>query len=121
MTEQRHFHRVPFDGLVEFQSGLSTQMAELLDISLHGALIANFTGTRPQAGNRCRLSLALDDDGTACIVMEGIVAHVHGTRVGVECTSIDVDSITHLRRLLEMNLGDASLINRDLRALNQGC
>jgi hypothetical protein len=28
--------------------------------------------------------------------------------------SIDVDSATHLRRLLELNLGDPSLVEREL-------
>jgi hypothetical protein len=45
------------------------------------------------------------------------VAHVEGEHVGLLCRSIDIESITHLRRLLEINLGDAKLLERELKAL----
>jgi len=31
--------------------------------------------------------------------------------------TIDVDSMTHLRRLIELNLGDPTLLERELKAL----
>jgi hypothetical protein len=40
-----------------------------------------------------------------------------GRQVGVQCGSIDLESITHLRRLVEMNLGGGSLLERELKAL----
>lgn len=49
--------------------------------------------------------------------MAGELAHVEGERSGVLCRSIDLESITHLRRLIEMNLGDAALVERELAAL----
>jgi len=35
----------------------------------------------------------------------------------LRCLSIDLDSITHLRRLLELNLGDPQLVERELLQL----
>jgi hypothetical protein len=32
----------------------------------------------------------------------------------LKCNFIDVDSISHLKRMVELNLGDASLLNREL-------
>jgi len=50
--------------------------------------------------------------------MEGHLAHVgDNNTVGIRCESIDLDSISHLRRLVELNLGDPELLNRELSAL----
>lgn len=37
--------------------------------------------------------------------------------LGLRCRNIDLDSITHLRRLLELQLGDATLLQRELGQL----
>ncbi|HXK57002.1 MAG TPA: PilZ domain-containing protein, partial [Gammaproteobacteria bacterium] len=37
--------------------------------------------------------------------------------LGLRCVSIDMESIGHLRRLVELNLGDAELLHRDLESL----
>jgi hypothetical protein len=36
---------------------------------------------------------------------------------GLQWRNIDVDSLTHLRRLLELNLNDPSLLDRELADL----
>ncbi len=33
------------------------------------------------------------------------------------CEHIDIDSITHLKRLIELNLGDEALLHRELAHL----
>jgi len=45
------------------------------------------------------------------------VAHIEGDHIGLLCRSIDLDSITHLRHLIELNLGDAALLEREFKAL----
>jgi hypothetical protein len=37
--------------------------------------------------------------------------------VGLRCDRLDVDSMSHLRRLVELNLGDPALLERDLQSL----
>ena len=49
--------------------------------------------------------------------MAGELAHVEGDHAGVLCRSIDLESITHLRRLIEVNLGDPAASERELKAL----
>lgn len=51
------------------------------------------------------------------ISMESAVTHVEGRRAGLHCLTIDLDSVTHLRRLVELNLGDPALLERELSAL----
>ena len=117
MTEHRRSHRVPFDCLVEFTSADCRHVCELIDISVQGALIAACSGATPQAGTPCKLKISLDDSDEIQIIMKGIVAHKIENRVGIHCESIDVDSMIHLRKLVEYNLEDPELVNRDFEAL----
>ena len=90
--------------------------ATVLDLSLKGALLRLPPDALSGLGAPCLLKVRLGDSDTS-IAMAGEVAHVEGDRVGVICRSIDLESITHLRRLIEMNLGDATLLERDLKTL----
>ena len=90
--------------------------AQVLDLSLKGALL-NLPGASALTPSLpCLLKVLLNDKVTV-IAMAGELAHVEGEHAGFLCRSIDIESITHLRRLIEMNLGDASLVERELSAL----
>ena len=117
MTENRRSHRVYFDCLVEFKTRECTYVCELIDISIKGALIAACSGATPEAGTPCQLIINLDESNEVQIIMNGTIAHKIENRVGIHCESIDVDSMVHLRRLVEYNLGDIDLVNRDFDAL----
>ena len=118
MNHQRSFHRIHFDCLVKFETDDLALECELLDISLNGALLHNCTGATPDIGTPCQLTLQLDDNGEIKIIMLGSIAHKKENRVGIYCSSIDLDSITHLRRLVEINLADPQLLERDINALH---
>ena len=49
--------------------------------------------------------------------MEAAIVHKTPEHLGLKCTHIDVDSITHLRRIIELNIGDAELLDRELTSL----
>lgn len=51
------------------------------------------------------------------IKMDVIVAHIDDKSIGFTCKLIDLDSISHLKRLVELNLGDEELLHRELHAL----
>lgn len=90
----------------------------MVDLSLKGALLRLPARSALKPGDPCLLSVSLAQLDVG-IAMAGEVAHVEleGLRVGLLCRSIDIESITHLRRLLEINLGDAQLLERELKAL----
>jgi len=117
MTEHRHFHRVNFDSMVEFKTSEVKHVCELVDISIKGALIAACSGATPKSGTPCQLTIKLNDSDENKIVMIGTVARKIENRVGIHCDSIDVDSMIHLRKLIQYNLGDVELVNRDFDAL----
>ena len=115
-TERRQFSRVAFDAQAELITTQQHLHAHVLDLSLKGALLRLPAGSKPESGLPCLLKIRLSNSETS-IAMAGEVAHVEGDHLGVICRSIDLESITHLRRLIEMNLGDAALLERDLKTL----
>jgi hypothetical protein len=118
-TEQRKFSRIRFQSGAHLLVDNTEAPCEVCDLSLKGALLELQDDAAPDSldvGGRCLLELRLDEAGTA-VRMEGDVAHREGRRLGLVCREIDLDSITHLRRLLELNLGDAALLNREFSAL----
>lgn len=115
-TEKRHFHRVPFAASIQLAAAEQRWPATLLDISLKGALVAPPQGCKLAVGAVCMLELHLDEAETI-IQMRTRVAHVTDHHLGLRCDQIDAESLTHLRRLIELNLGDAELANRELSQL----
>jgi hypothetical protein len=114
IVQRRRYSRIRFRGSAIFQVGLGQWPCDVLDLSLRGALI---TAELPDIAIdiSCLLELRLDDD--ICVRMEGHVAHHCGKQIGIVCDMTDLDSISHLRRLLALNLGDASLLDREFSVL----
>lgn len=95
-----------------------TSACRVRDLSLKGALIEREAAGAPiSRGDACTVELQLSEDCSMVIRMNGEVAHIEGSALGVQCREIDLDSITVLRRLLELNLGDSSLLDREFSAL----
>jgi hypothetical protein len=115
-TERRQFNRVAFDASAELITTQQHLHTTVIDLSLKGALLRLPAGTRPEPGAPCLVKVDLAGSN-ASIAMAGEVAHIDGDHAGVICRSIDLESITHLRRLIEINLGDSTLLERDLKAL----
>lgn len=115
LSDRRRFWRAAFQANVQLVDAIGATPAELIDISLKGALVNVPSQWSGRAGDTCRLELRLADD--AEIAMDAVVAHVEAGRLGLRCRDIDLDSITHLRRLVEVNSGDPALLDRELAAL----
>ncbi len=114
--DRRRFSRVSFERPAMFTIAGATCMAEVVDLSLRGALLSIPPGFRADEGAGCALEIRLDG-AEAVIQLQGEVVHRAGTRVGVRCASIDLESVAHLRRMVELNLGDEELLHRELAAL----
>jgi len=114
--QRRIFTRIRFHSGARLLAGDHEGDCEVCDLSLKGALLKPVVTPGPAPGERCLLEIALDDAGTT-IRMEGEIVHTENGRIGLACREIDLDSITHLRRLLELNLGAPELLQRELAAL----
>lgn len=115
--DKRHFHRIFYNTTVTLSSDTSTFNCQLIDISLKGCLVrfdAPWTESLEEIYN---LHLQLSPDTS--IVMQLSPAHIVDDTVGFKCEHIDIDSISQLRRLVELNLGDSNLLERDMLALTE--
>lgn len=114
-TDRRLFLRSVFHAPVRLRLGENESWAYLQDVSLKGALVEVKNGWSGQVGQSCRLRLELAP--LVNILMEATVAHIEGHNVGLRCERLDLDSMTHLRQLVEHNADDPALLERDLATL----
>lgn len=113
--ERRTFWRAAFHSPVRLTTHAHQGYAQLVDISLKGALLEVPTTWTGIKGEQCQLRLDLAPGTT--ISMWGTVVHIDGQHVGLRSDNIDLDSITHLRRLVELNAGDPAILEREISAL----
>ncbi|MDH3947943.1 MAG: PilZ domain-containing protein [Gammaproteobacteria bacterium] len=119
-TEQRHFSRIPFDAEVRITDPQdnATYSARLLDISLKGALTTQPNASLAEIGKTYQLELSLTATGNVIrLQMEASIAHRENGRIGFQYQNMDLDTAAHLYRLVELNLGDDKLMERELAEL----
>ncbi|HEY9100414.1 MAG TPA: PilZ domain-containing protein [Thiobacillus sp.] len=113
---RRLFTRIPFAARVVLNTFPDQHECTLVDISLKGALVERPHPWNTTIGEACGVAVELAADGTS-IHMTGEVAHVKQGRLGIRCMEIDLESMTNLRRLVELNLGDEAALNREIHAM----
>lgn len=113
--ERRRFHRIDFDARVEITLDNNSWQARLLDISLKGVLLTKLGHYQLPLTATFLVKIVLSDQTN--IEMSAQVVHQTVDQVHLACVSIDIDSISHLRRLIELNLGDADAAERELSEL----
>ncbi|KTC62718.1 pilus assembly protein [Pseudomonas fluorescens ABAC62] len=119
MTEQssdrRRFRRIAFDAKTQLRQNGEEWPVQLVDLSLKGLLVQ-----RPEAwkGNKAQpFEVDIRLDPKAHIKMKVKLTHDDHGQLGFVCEEVDLDSISHLRRLIELNLGDQEELERELGAL----
>lgn len=116
-ADRRNFERVALSKPVNLTCDDQVHPARLADISLRGMLLTTFDNHRLALGQRVEIAVMLDEQAECRIDMLGTVAHLAEHRVGVHILEIDLQSSENLRRLVEVNLGDAALLERELVAM----
>jgi hypothetical protein len=116
--QRRHFSRILFKAPALLAGHDRSDSCEVRDLSLKGALLQVAHVAEWPLGAAVELTLSLSPTETVEIRMHGSVAHHAGAVIGIRCAEIDLDSITHLRRLVELNLGSAAALERELSALS---
>jgi hypothetical protein len=115
--KQRRFTRIPFHVPAQLEIEGEKVPCSLVNVSLKGALVELDHGRAPEAGATCAVTIDLDPGSGARIRMDGDVAHQRGLQVGIRCDELDLESVQHLRRILEFNLGDEAVVLRELGEL----
>lgn len=113
--ERRQFSRILFDAWAELRQGEKSWHVAVVDLSLNGLLVGE---PMDWAIDKMQpLSAAIRLDANATIQMTVLWRHDKNGQIGFECEHIDIDSISNLRRLVELNLGNPALLERELGAL----
>jgi hypothetical protein len=115
--EHRRFSRVNFKGKAHLEIGGHSCQTEVLDLSLKGALIRKPDDWPRSLPKQMLLRIQLNDFPLE-LQMQVSVAHTSDKVVGLHCERIDIESVSHLRRLLELNLGDGDVLGRELAELS---
>jgi hypothetical protein len=114
-AERRRFKRFNFEGTVRLYSGTAMWETKLVDVSLKGVLIERPVEWSGKIGGGYRMDLRINN---SVIISMGVsIAHIMPHRLGCRWEKIDLDSFSQLKRLIELNLGDPALLNRELSAL----
>lgn len=120
--DRRRFSRVSFahEATLHFPAADWPLPVEVLDLSLNGALLRPAHRNAPllPVDQPCLLKIFLDAAGDA-IRMDGRLHLRADGCYGLACQAMDLDSVTHLRRLVQLNLGDESLAEREFSRLVQ--
>lgn len=114
-AERRRFTRIGFDARTELQQGPHRWSVTLIDLSLKGLLIERPQNWQADANQPFMAQIQLDPHTQ--VNMDVRLAHDDEEQLGFACEHIDLDSISHLRRLVELNMGDPAQLDRELGAL----
>ena len=116
--ERRRFQRIQFDADTRLLQGERRWEVELCDVSLRGLLVECPPGWDADPAQAFIAEIDLSE--VYKIRMEVMLARTEDGLLGFVCQHIDLDSISHLRRLIELNLGDEHLMERELAMLGEG-
>jgi hypothetical protein len=117
VNNRRRFQRIAFDAATELLQGPHRWEVELLDLSLKGLLVRTPAGWSGDDAHPFLANITLASDIQVQIEVD--LARTDKGQLGFVCRHIDLDSISHLRRLVELNLGDEGLLERELAALGE--
>ena len=115
--ERRKFNRVVFAAPATLKQGDKKWKTTVIDVSLQGALIAYPDEFEAELELDFELEIEIVE-AKKHIVMHGYIVHHANHRLGFKVKDIALDSITELRRIVELNLADESLLQRNFTALS---
>ncbi|MBS3799374.1 MAG: PilZ domain-containing protein [Thioalkalivibrio sp.] len=114
---ERRFQRIPLEFPATLLADEQGGSVRVEDISMKGALLQAVEPVVVADGDAVTVDLPLGD--AARITFEGRVRWHEGLWLGIEIEAMPLESASHLRRLVELNLGDETLLEREFAALVQ--
>jgi hypothetical protein len=111
----RHFRRIPFEAGVTVDVGRDIWSGELIDVALKGAMIGSDTPLPLILGSNCSLCILLPG-APISLDFQAVLVHCEDCRYGFRFVSEDLENLTHLRKLIELNTGDPEATRSELSA-----
>ncbi|MCE0493220.1 PilZ domain-containing protein [Vibrio salinus] len=117
-SERRRFARVLYRAPALVTQGSKHVATTIQDLSLHGILLSAID--EPDLDNKqsIHVEFPLPESDIVIQLTASIVA-MNKSTIRVEVKHIDINSIAHLKRLVELNIGDDSLLHRELEHLSE--
>lgn len=113
--ERRRYTRVEFNADVILKQKAREFQSHIVDLSLNGILLETPENYEIRADIPAEVCIALADD--TLIHMWVSLVRSSSDVLGFRCDTIDVESIMHLRRLIELNIDDPHASERVLSEL----
>ncbi|VUD53693.1 Cyclic diguanosine monophosphate-binding protein [Thalassocella blandensis] len=113
--ERRRFTRIDFDATARLQQGEISLPVHIIDISVNGVLLETPSDYSINMEDSSDIVITLSDD--AQITMKANLVHSSSDVLGFKCISMDMESATLLRRLIELNMDDENATERVLEEL----
>jgi len=117
--KKRKFSRTDFSIAGVVVSGDKEIPFNLENISLKGALIRLAEAESLFLGGEALLKIKLEHSDITLTVAAKLV-HREGDYLGFRFKEIDIDSMIHLRRLMELNTANATRIKKEMGFLAEG-
>ena len=114
--ERRTFNRIPFTAEILMQCGNEEWSCNLLDISLKGMLVEPPENIDIDTSKPCGMALFLGEDTSIHARVK--ITRTNDSNWGLAWLQIDVDSLQHLRRLIELNTDNPAMLMRELSELH---
>ncbi|WP_119395557.1 PilZ domain-containing protein [Salinibius halmophilus] len=118
MTERRLFSRVAYRAPAVITCHETTVTCQVIDMSLHGICTS-----KPEMdfavdpSELVQISVNIPDSNIQ-LLMDAMLVSFDDSHLRFEIQQIDLESITYLKRMVELNIGDESLLHRELEHLS---
>ncbi|GAB2637326.1 PilZ domain-containing protein [Vibrio panuliri] len=117
MIERRRFSRIVYQAIAVVSQGENQVEASVKDLSLHGLLLSSSQSNQLDLTQPIEVKFQLPESDISIELKGRIISEEQGlTRVIIE--HIDIDSISHIKRIIELNVGDDQLLHREIEQLS---
>ncbi len=114
MDEKRYCKRITFPATVEIEFQQRSYPGELLDLSMKGALIQPDGDITLQKKENASIKITLPMS-ELILSFEAELVHLYKNNMGFKFISVDIDTMTHLRRLMELNTGNSEQVHEEIK------
>jgi len=112
MANLRNYQRIPFQSTATILVDQQPIVCEVIDLALRGALLQTRDPLPIKIGEVVQVKVELPDSDLKLTFGAELIHHEQH-QYGFLFIDADVESLAHLRRLLELNLGDGEQVDRE--------
>lgn len=117
MTERRRFSRIIYQVSALLEQGDLALQATIQDLSLHGLLLKAENASSLEPSRKVDVSFSFAQSEQVMQLTANIISIIDN-KIRLKINNIDIDSISQLKRFIELNVGNNELLNRELEHLS---